>query len=103
MGRYAEARRLLFEQGRRVRSLSTAGEREGRGGEARALRLCRFAHPWVPDNVSLDSVPVTFGAATWPFVRVVLVWAVGEGWARMVVPVIVVVVCVVVGRRCLRR
>ena len=72
-------------------------------GEARALRLCRFAHPWVPDNVSLDSVPVTFGAATWPFVRAVLVWAVGEGWARMVVPAIVVVLCVVVGRRCLRR
>ena len=63
-------------------------------GEARAEQLCRFAHPWVRDNVSLDSVPVTFGAATWPFVRAVLVWAVGGVWARVVVPAIMVVVCV---------
>ena len=30
---------------------------------------CRFAHPWIPDDVDLDSLPLVHGAAAWPFLR----------------------------------
>ena len=53
--------------------------------------LCRFAHPWVPDDVPLDTIPLVFGAATWPFVRNVLVKAAQTFWLHGLLALMVAV------------